>query len=87
MVTTATTPSRTIVTTTTGAFPLKYFVMAFAFAWFFWGLQLLGVRGVIPTLPGLTGIATLGPLVAAVVITAQEGGRAGLRSLLGRVVR
>jgi membrane protease YdiL (CAAX protease family) len=87
MVTTATTPSRTIATTTTGAFPLKYFVMAFAFAWFFWGLQLLGVRGVIPTLPGLTGIATLGPLVAAVVITAQEGGRAGLRSLLGRVVR
>ena len=87
MVTTATTPSRTIVTTTTGAFPLKYFVMAFAFAWFFWGLQLLGVRGVIPALPGLTPIGTLGPLVAAVIATAQESGRAGLRSLLGRVVR
>ncbi len=87
MATTATTPSRTIATTMTRAFPLKYFVMAFAFAWFFWGLQLLGVRGVIPTLPGLTGIATLGPLVAAVVVTAQEGGRAGLRSLFSRILR
>ena len=87
MATTATTPSRTTTATTTWAFPLKYFVMAFAFTWFFWGLQLLGVRGVIPTLPGLTGIATLGPLVAAVVVTAQERGRAGLRSLLSRVLR
>ena len=84
--TTTATPSRTTATTSR-AFPLKYFVIAFAFAWFFWGLQLLGVRGVIPTLPGLTGIATLGPLVAAVMVTAQEGGRVGLRSLLGRVVR
>jgi len=87
MATTATTPSRTTTATTTWAFPLKYFVMAFAFTWFFWGLQLLGVRGVIPTLPGLTVIATLGPLVAAVVVTAQERGRAGLRSLLSRVLR
>jgi membrane protease YdiL (CAAX protease family) len=84
---TTTTLSCTTAPPTTRAFPLKYFVIAFAFAWLFWGLQLLGVWGVIPTLPGLTGIATLGPLVAAVVVTAQEGGRAGLRSLLGRVVR
>jgi membrane protease YdiL (CAAX protease family) len=32
-------------------------------------------------------IGTFGPLVAAVIVTAQESGRAGLRSLLGRVVR
>jgi len=71
----------------TRAFPLKYFLIAFAFTWFFWGLQVLAVRDVIPTLPGLTVIGTLGPLVAAVLLTAQENGRAGLRSLLGRVVR
>ena len=85
MTTTTTPPSRT--TAATRAFPLRYFVVAFGFTWFFWGLQLLAVRGVIPALPGLTPIGTLGPLVAAVIVTAQEGGRAGLRSLLGRVVR
>lgn len=31
-------------------------------------------------------IGTFGPLVAAVVVTAQESGRAGLLSLLGRIV-
>src|SRR3712207_1526298 len=83
MVTTATS-SRSA--TTARAFPLKFFVIAFAFTWLFWGLQLLGVRGVIPALPGLTVIGTLGPLVAAVILTAQESGRAGLRSLLNRIV-
>jgi membrane protease YdiL (CAAX protease family) len=82
MATTATS-SRTM----TSAFPLKYFVLAFAFTWFFWGLQLLAVRDVIPALPGLTVIGTPGPLVAAVIVTAQENGRAGLRSLFSRVVR
>ena len=32
-------------------------------------------------------LGTFGPLVAAVVVTAQESGRAGLRTLLGRIVR
>jgi uncharacterized protein len=81
---TAATPSRTI--TAMSAFPLKYFVIAFAFTWFFWGLGALGVRGVIPALPGLTVIGTLGPLVAATVVTAQEGGREALRSLLSRIL-
>ncbi len=88
MATTTATPSRTV--TTMRAFPLKYFVIAFAFSWFFWGLQLLAVRDLIPTLPGqaqLTVIGTLGPLVAAVILTAQGSGRAGLRSLLSRIVR
>jgi membrane protease YdiL (CAAX protease family) len=85
MATTAATPSRT--TTTMRAFPLKYFVLAFAFTWLFWTLAALGARDVIPTLPGLTVIGTFGPLVAAVIVTAQESGRAGLRSLLSRVVR
>ena len=63
-----------------------YFVIAFAFTAFFWTQAALGARGVIPALPGLIVIGTLGPLVAAVVVTAQESGRAGLRSLLGRTL-
>ena len=83
---TAATPSRSA-TTATRTSPLKFLAVAFAFTWLFWGLGVLGVRGMIPALPGLTVIGTLGPLVAAVIVTAQEGGREGLRSLLSRVVR
>jgi hypothetical protein len=56
------TTARSARTTTTSVFPLKYFVIAFAFTWFFWRLQLFAVRGVIPTLPGLTVIGTIGPM-------------------------
>lgn len=74
-------------TTATRSFPFKYFVLAFAFTWFFWWLAVLGERGVIPALPGLVVLGTFGPALAAVVVTLQEEGRAALRSLLGRVVR
>ena len=84
MATTATTAAPT---TTARAFPLMYFVIAFAFTWFFWWLAALGARDVIPALPGLTVIGTFGPLVAAVILTAQESGRAGVRSLLGRILQ
>jgi uncharacterized protein len=83
MATTTATPSHA----TTRAFPLRYFVLAFAFTWFFWGLGVLGERGFIPTLSGFTVIGTFGPMVAAVILTAREGGRAEVRSLLGRIVR
>jgi len=66
---------------------LRFFALAFAFTWFFWGLGVLGERGALPALPGFTVVGTFGPLVAAVVLTAREGGRDGLRSLFGRVVR
>jgi membrane protease YdiL (CAAX protease family) len=82
----ATTAITSAPTTSARAFPLTYFIIAFAFTGFFWTLAALGARGVIPTLPGLTVIGTFGPLVAAVIVTAQESGRAGLRSLLGRIV-
>jgi membrane protease YdiL (CAAX protease family) len=82
----ATTATTSAPTTTARAFPMTYFVIAFAFTGFFWTLAALGARGVIPALPGLTVIGTFGPLVAAVVVTAQESGRAGLRSLLGRIL-
>jgi membrane protease YdiL (CAAX protease family) len=85
MATTATPSAPT--TTATRAFPLKYFVIALAFTGFFWGLAAFGAQDVIPALPGLTVIGTFGPLTAAVILTAQESGRAGLRSLFSRVVR
>ena len=85
MATTTATPSRT--TSTTRAFPLKYFVIAFAFTWTLWWLAALEARGLISPLPiPAQGLGVLGPLVAAVILTAQEGGRAGLRSLLSRIV-
>jgi membrane protease YdiL (CAAX protease family) len=84
---TTATPSASRTTTATRAFPLKYFVIALAFTGFFWGLAALGAREVIPALPGLSVIGTFGPMVAAAILTAQESGRAGLRSLFGRVVR
>ena len=82
----ATTATTSAPTTTARAFPLKYFVIAFAFTWLFWWLAALGARDVIPALPGITVIGTFGPLVAAVIVTAQESGRAGLRSLLSRIL-
>ena len=86
MATTTATPSAPTMTTAR-AFPLMYFVIALAFTGFFWGLAALGARDVIPALPGVTVIGTFGPMVAAVILTARESGRAGLRSLFGRVVR
>jgi uncharacterized protein len=82
---TAATSSRSA--TTARTFPLKFFVIAFAFTWLFWGLAALSARNVIPALPGLTVIGTFGPLVAAVIVTTQESGREGVRALLGRIVR
>jgi membrane protease YdiL (CAAX protease family) len=84
MTTTATSPSRA----TTSAFPLKFVLVAFAFTWFFWLLAMLEARDLISSLPvPAVFFGAFGPAVAAVVITAQESGRAGLRSLLSRIVR
>jgi membrane protease YdiL (CAAX protease family) len=84
--TTATSSAPT--TTTTRAFPLKYFVLAFAFTWALWVPAALEARGLISPLPvPATFLGAFGPMVAAIVVTALEGGRAGLRSLLSRIVR
>lgn len=85
MATTAATPSRTM---TMRAFPLKYFALAFLFTWALWVPAALEARGLISTLAvPATFLGAFRPMVAAVVLTAQEGGRAGLRSLLGRILR
>src|SRR3712207_9226439 len=87
MATTTATPSPTT-PATTRVFPLVYFFVAFAFTWALWWLAALEARGLISSLPvPAQALGVLGPLVAAVILTAREGGRAGLRSLLGRVVR
>ena len=86
MATTTATPSRTA--TRSRAFPLKYFVLAFVFTWALWVPAALEARGLISPLPVPAGfLGVFGPMAAAIVVTALEGGRAGLRSLLGRVVR
>ncbi|QIN83272.1 CPBP family intramembrane metalloprotease [Rubrobacter tropicus] len=86
MATTTATPARAAAATR--AFPLKYFVLAFACTWVLWVPAALEARGLISSLPvPATFLGAFGPMVAAIVVTAQEGGRAGLRSLLGRVVR
>lgn len=73
---------------TTRAFPLKFVLVAFAFTWFFWLLAILEARGLISALPvPALFIGAFGPMVAAVAITVQEGGRAGLRLLMSRVTR
>jgi uncharacterized protein len=83
--TTATTSTPTATARTS---PLKYFVLAFVFTWALWVPAALEARGLISPLPVPAGfLGVFGPMVAAIVVTALEGGRAGLRSLLGRVVR
>ena len=73
---------------TARAFPLKYFVLAFSFTWALWLPAVLDARGLISSLPvPAQALGAFGPMVAAVVVTAQEGGRAGIRSLLRRIVR
>jgi hypothetical protein len=76
MATTAATPSRTATSTEGRAFPLGYFVLAFALTWSFWWLAVLEARGLISPLsvPALF-LGAFGPIVAAVAMTALEGGR------------
>jgi membrane protease YdiL (CAAX protease family) len=64
-----------------------YFVIAFAFTWVLWWLAVLDVRGLISVPIPAQPLGAFGPLVAAVILTAQESGRAGLRSLLGRILQ
>jgi uncharacterized protein len=65
---------------------MTYFVLAFAFTWALWWPAALEARGLISVPIPAQPLGVLGPLVAAVVVTAQESGRPGLRSLLGRIL-
>ena len=56
-----------------------FFVLAFLFSWYPWIIAL--VRGT------ASGPNPLGPLIAALIVTAVANGRSGIRTLLGRMVR
>jgi uncharacterized protein len=58
---------------------IAFFVMAYAFSWWPWPLYALGLS------PG--AIVGFGPFLAAVVVLALTGGKAGVMSLLRRMVR
>jgi uncharacterized protein len=69
---------------------LKFVWIAFAWSWAFWTPATLAERGVL-SLPIPAGLLEIvggfGPLVAAFVLTLQQDGRAGLRTLIGRALR
>lgn len=58
---------------------IAFFVLAFALSWYPWILALLRGR--------TSGPNPLGPLVAAIIVTAIVSGRAGLREFFSRLVR
>jgi hypothetical protein len=64
-----------------------YFVLALAFTWVLWWLAVLDARGLISVPIPARPLGAFGPLVAAVTVTANESGRAGLRSLLRRILQ
>jgi CAAX protease family protein len=83
----ATTATTSTPTTTAKSFPLMYFVLALALTWVLWWPAALEARGMISVPIPAQPLGAFGPLVAAVILTAQESGRAGLRSLLGRILQ
>jgi len=58
---------------------IAFFILAFALSWYPWILALLRGR--------TTGPNPLGPLVAAIIMTAVVSGRPGLRDFFSRLVR
>jgi membrane protease YdiL (CAAX protease family) len=84
-------PSRVSVSSMARRHPLMFFfVLAFAFSWVVWAPAVILARGPSEprTLAALFHLAGgLGPMVSAFVITALAGGSAGVRELLGRVLR
>ena len=56
-----------------------FFPLAFLFSWYPWVIAI--VRGT------ASGPNPLGPLIAALIVTGLAEGRAGMRALLGRIVR
>jgi uncharacterized protein len=62
-------------------YPLAaFFVLAYALAWWIWILYAFGITFLGP-------IFALGPLLAAIIVTALTRGAAGLKALLSRMVR
>jgi membrane protease YdiL (CAAX protease family) len=73
---------------------ISFFALAFGLTWSFLIADALGARGIIPfrlTLSGLglalTLLMSYGPTIAALVVAGAAEGKAGIKALLGGVVR
>jgi len=68
---------------------VAYFVLAYALTWLVQLPLILSAQGLlhmrIP--PGLHFLASIGPILAAFIVTGITGGAAGIRKLLGRMSR
>ncbi len=64
-----------------------FFVIAYAFSWAIGGLLIADRQGVLSAPQALHYVSAFGPAVAALIVTAFIGGRAGLAELGRRVVR
>jgi membrane protease YdiL (CAAX protease family) len=67
-----------------------YVAGAFGVTWLFWGLAALSERGLLALLLPtdlLMLLGGLGPMLAAIGVAAQRSGRAGVRALLGQLLR
>jgi len=71
-----------------GRYPIPaFFVIAYAFSWTIGGLLVADRQGALSVPQGLHYISAFGPAIAALIVTAVVGGRAGLADLLRRIVR
>ncbi len=65
-----------------------YFALAYGISWLIWAplwLPALGVNG-LPALPFQHALGAMGPIAAAFIVSAVDGGRAGPLDLLRRMV-
>lgn len=78
------------ITTLTKKHPLViFFVLTYTISWLIWLPQLASVQGFLgrPVSPYLHLVGELGPLLAAMIVTALTSGRAGIQELAGRMFR
>ena len=66
-----------------------FFVLAYAISWLIWFPQVASVQRIIerPVSPYLHLLGALGPMLAALIVTALSAGRAGLHELARRMFR
>ena len=66
---------------------VAFFVLSYTISWTSWLPVALGDASSASPLLGLVFLGSLGPTLAAIVLTALSNGRTGLRRLLGRLLR
>src|SRR5512133_1378213 len=68
---------------------ILFFVLAYTISWLIWLPQVASAQGFLerPVSPYLHLLGGLGPMLAALIVTAITAGKAGLRELAGRMSR